>query len=118
MQYPDTMNLSKELENIPYLYEIIKIYQTNTSNDIDYPDDFLDPLLYIKINNPIMIPEVKTIFDRSSIITHLYTSKINPFTRKELSEEEVNKYNELDEVKKQINEFKQKISEFERNYKK
>ena len=65
-----------------------------------------------------MIPEVNTIFDRSSIITHLYTSKTNPFTRKSLTEDDIIKYNELDEIKEQINEFKKKITEFETNYKK
>jgi len=117
-KYPELMNLSKELENIPYLYEIIQTYKNNITNNIEYPDDFIDPILCIKIVDPIMIPEVKSIFDRSSIITHLYTSKTNPFTRKSLTEEEVNEYNELEEVKQQINEFKQKMIEFETNYNK
>ena len=111
-------DLSKEIENVPYLYDIIQEYKEITQNTIEYPDDFIDPILCIKITDPIMIPEVKSIFDRSSIITHLYTSKTNPFTRKTLTEEEVNNYNELDEIKKQINEFKQKMNEFETNYKK
>jgi hypothetical protein len=118
IKYPELMNLSKEIENIPYLYEIIKTYQTDNSIDIEYTDDFMDPILCIKITDPIMIPEVKSIFDRSSIITHLYTSKTNPFTRKPLTEDDVNKYNELDEIKKQINEFKEKMIEFETNYNK
>lgn len=118
INYPESMNLSKLIEDIPYLYTIIQEYTEKTQNEIEYPDDFLDPILCIKITNPIMIPEVKSIFDRSSIITHLYTSKTNPFTRKPLSEDEVNKYNELDEIKEQIIEFKEKLIEFERNYKK
>jgi hypothetical protein len=118
IKYPELMDLSKEIENVPYLYDIIQEYKEITQNTIEYPDDFIDPILCIKITDPIMIPEVKSIFDRSSIITHLYTSKTNPFTRKTLTEEEVNNYNELDEIKKQINEFKQKMNEFETNYKK
>jgi ubiquitin conjugation factor E4 B len=77
----------------------------------------MDPLLCIKIKNPIMIPEVKTIFDRSSIITHLYTNKTNPYTRKPLTEEELDHYNDLDEVKQQIKQFIEKINDFEKNYK-
>jgi len=118
IDYPELMDLSEDIDNTPYLYNIIEEYEKNIKNEIEYPDDFLDPILCIKITDPIMIPEVKSIFDRSSIITHLYTNKTNPFTRAPLTEEEINKYNDLDEVKKQIKEFKQKMIDFETNYKK
>jgi hypothetical protein len=118
IKYPDLMNLTKEIENIPYLYHIIQDYSINIKIDIDYPDDFIDPILCTKINDPIMIPEVNSFFDRSSIITHLYTSKTNPFTRNILTEDDVNNYNKLDKIIKQINDFKQRLAEFEKNYKK
>ena len=117
--YPDDFNLKEVLENISEIKQIIIEYKESLTeeNKIDYPEEFLDPILCIKINEPIMIPEIKLIFDKTSIITHLYTSKTNPFTRSPLTEEEVIKYNETAEVIKEIENFKIKLDEFEKNHK-
>ena len=38
----------------------------------EVPDDFLDPIYYIPISNPLELPETKTIVDKQIIINHLF----------------------------------------------
>lgn len=113
------------IQSYSHIYELIKAYNQSTitgtskkQTAIIYPEDFLDPILYIKITDPIMIPGVNSVFDRSSITTHLYTNHTNPFTREELTEEQLNEYNKKDEIIAEIQKFKNKLYTFEENYKK
>jgi len=92
-------------ELINYISEI----KHDINDDIEYPDEFLDPILFIPITEPVMIPSIKHIFDRSSILGQLYHEEINPFTREKLTIDEFNNYNKRDEVKKNTDDFKNKI---------
>jgi hypothetical protein len=84
---------------------------------IDYSQDFLDPLLCTEIIDPVKIPGIDNeIFDRSSILTHIYDSKENPYTREPLTVEMLEEYNKQDSVVKDINIFLAKKKEFEENY--
>lgn len=46
----------------------------------DAPDEFLDPLLYTLMMDPVRLPS-GTIMDRSSICTHLLNESVDPFNR-------------------------------------
>lgn len=73
--------------------------------EIDYPAKFLDPLLCTEITDPIKIPDINEIFDRSSILSHIYDSKENPYTRDPLTVEILEEYNKKDFVIKDIQAF-------------
>jgi hypothetical protein len=98
--------------------ELINYFDNFNFNEIDYidsndlPDEFKDPILCIPIKDPIMIPNVQLIFDKTSIISQLYHDKINPYTREEMTVEQVEKYNSEDNIKKQIQQFKAKFNEW------
>lgn len=88
----------------------------NYEDDTDkYPEELLDPLTCKKINIPIMIPNSGEIFERTSIISHVYKSKNNPYTREELTLEMLSKYNEKEEVREKLMEFIKKKSNFLEN---
>jgi hypothetical protein len=106
-------------DQTPSIINAITEYKYNRMNKekiIVYPEEFLDPILYTKITDPIMIPDVTSILDKSSIIRHLYTSKTNPFTQQPLTENEITEYNKQPDVIIKINEFNQKLTKFEENY--
>lgn len=92
---------------IDYINKLKNINQTRT-----IPDDFLDPLLYIPIENAVMIPNVNLFFDKCSIISHLYHDETNPYTREKLTIDEFTNYNETDVVKQKVIQFNQKFSEW------
>ena len=67
--------------------------------------EFMDPILFSVINEPIEIPEVKQIMDKYTIMNHLTFSETNPFTNKSLTKEELLEYNNDSEVRERINKF-------------
>jgi hypothetical protein len=97
-------------------YELLKkleLNEKNKNNDLDeLPEEFLDPLLQIEIKEPVMIPDINNIFDRVSIMSHLYEKETNPYTRTVLTIDDFEKYNNTDNVKKIINEFKLKLDNY------
>lgn len=83
--------------------------------DIEYPDEFLDGLLNTPIHTPVMIPDIDQFFDRKSIVSWLYSNNTNPYTRKELSIEELEKYNKTPPVVEKIKSFVDKYNEFKKS---
>ncbi|KIY63497.1 hypothetical protein CYLTODRAFT_493873 [Cylindrobasidium torrendii FP15055 ss-10] len=55
----------------------------------DVPDDFLDPLMYTLMRDPVILPTSKTTIDRSTIKSHLLSDTHDPFNRAPLKIEDV-----------------------------
>jgi len=106
-------------ENYYKLIEISNrdIEEIKTDDDDDIPDEFLDPLNSMLIQNPVVLPASKIIIDKNSILRWLFSKKEDPFSRKELTEEILKKYNETKEAKNIINEFNKKLNDFKIKYK-
>lgn len=95
---------------------IIQLLSVETK-ELDYPPEFLDPLLNTPINDPVKIPGVNNyIFDKIGIVTHIHNSKENPYTRKPLTIKELEEYNNREEIINEINDFKEKKKKFEEEY--
>lgn len=89
-----------------------------TKKIYDYPQEFLDPILCTEIIEPIKIPGINDlIFDKTSIITHIYFSKENPYTREYLTVDMLEEYNKRDDVVNDIVLFLEKKKEFEKHIK-
>ena len=89
--------------------EEIKLFDMN---DEEIPPEFLDPLLCTEIIDPVMIPDINDIYDKSSILIHLHEKKTNPLTRKPLTIEEFNLYQQNEDVKQKIKEFNERYKLF------
>jgi ubiquitin conjugation factor E4 B len=55
----------------------------------EIPDEFLDPLMFTVMRDPVMLPTSRTILDRSTIKSHLLSDSKDPFNRMPLTIEEV-----------------------------
>ncbi|EWC45716.1 hypothetical protein DRE_05053 [Drechslerella stenobrocha 248] len=55
----------------------------------DLPDEFLDPLLFTLMENPVILPTSKTTVDLSTIKAHLLSDPTDPFNRSPLRIEDV-----------------------------
>ena len=51
----------------------------------DAPDEFLDPLMFTFMNDPVYLPTSGNIVDRSTITQHLLNDPHDPFNRKDLT---------------------------------
>ncbi|KAH9480417.1 Ubiquitin conjugation factor E4 [Psilocybe cubensis] len=68
----------------------------------EVPDEFLDPLMFTVMKDPVMLPSSKTILDRATIKSHLLSDSKDPFNRAPLSIEDVIP---VPELKTRIEEF-------------
>jgi hypothetical protein len=94
------------------IYSYIETMEKKICQPDDVPDEFLDPIIFSTIKQPVMIPDVDLVFDRSTIMTQLYKDPVNPYTRAKLSVEEFEKYNQNDIVIVKIKEFSKKFDEW------
>ncbi len=68
----------------------------------EIPDEYLDPLVYTLMRDPVILPSSKVTIDRSTIRSHLLSDPHDPFNRKPLSIEDVQPN---EEIKAQIEAF-------------
>jgi hypothetical protein len=81
--------------------------------NIVIPDEFIDQLTCKMIIDPVMLPAINdAFFDRSTILTHLYTSETNPYNRESMTIDSFNEYNNSEEIMNKINNFKEKLNKF------
>lgn len=73
----------------------------------EIPDEFLDPLMFTLMEDPVILPSSKISIDRSTIKAHLLSDATDPFNRMPLS---------LDDVIEDV-ELKQKIADFKQSKK-
>ncbi|KAL9045404.1 MAG: hypothetical protein Q9214_001541 [Letrouitia sp. 1 TL-2023] len=69
----------------------------------EIPDEFLDPLVFTLMEDPVILPTSKTTIDRSTIRSHLLSDPNDPFNRSPLKIEDVIPDTEL---KEKIEAFK------------
>ena len=102
--------------NYEFIISEIQNIKNNTINYTDtIPIEFCDPILYIPIEEPCILPESDIIVDKKTILNHLVHSKSDPFNRTNLTEEILEQYNLLDSSKKIINDFKSRFCKWKQN---
>lgn len=73
----------------------------------EVPDEFLDPLMFSLMEDPVILPSSKVSIDRSTIKAHLLSDATDPFNRVPLKLEDV-----VDDVelREKINQWKKKTT--------
>ena len=84
----------------------------NSLEDIEVPDEFLDPIMSTPIEEAVMLPENDIIMDLSVISTHLLSNKTNPFTRSLLTIEDLKEYNLREDIRKKVDDFNNKFKKW------
>jgi hypothetical protein len=83
----------------------------------DIPDEFLDPIMFCPIKNPVVLPESKTVMERDIIVQHLMDDETDPFNRTTLTIKMLNDYCESEEGQVLIKEFNDKLECWKKNKK-
>ncbi len=109
-------SLQKHINNLQYDHIFDKLKCEDVTDEIDYPDEFLDPLTYSKINEPCLIPNMNGFedlyFDKSTILKQLLIKEENPYTRAPLTLDEFENYNKLEEIELKNKTFKEKMMNY------
>ena len=74
----------------------------------EVPDEFLDPLTFSLMNNPVLLRTSNTVLDASTIKAHLLNDPHDPFNRK--SVDQGKDIEPLTDLKKRIDEWKQTVN--------
>lgn len=98
-------------------YSLIS-YKNINRHCIDYPNELLDVITMEPLIEPFELPDSKNIVNKSTIELHLYNSNTDPFTRKEITMEALESYNQQLEVLARVNEVKAKIDQLSSNFNK
>ena len=69
------------------------------------PNEYLDPILFTPIIQPMILPNSGIIIDRTVIMSHLLENKYDPFNRQPINFEELEEYNTQDSVKQKCADF-------------
>ena len=106
---------SENFDNLVYnkLKKAEELVEQNTINYDDAPEEFLDPLTYGLMENPVILPSSHMNIDRRTIEDYLLTNPSDPFNRNPLTKEELIPN---DDLKKKIDEYKaNKLKEKQKN---
>ncbi|EER43618.1 ubiquitin conjugating enzyme [Histoplasma capsulatum H143] len=77
-------------EQLQTKFRVAKEADEQAEEDLgDIPDEFLDPLVYTLMEDPVILPSSKVSIDRSTIRSHLLSDPNDPFNRAPLSIEDV-----------------------------
>ncbi|GAA5886450.1 hypothetical protein JCM16303_001413 [Sporobolomyces ruberrimus] len=79
----------KELLDFVDKVEVIRVAEAEDEADGEAPDEFLDPLTYEIMRDPVILPSSKTVIDRSSIKQHFLSDPTDPFNRQPLNWEDI-----------------------------
>ncbi|KAF0990383.1 hypothetical protein HZS_379, partial [Henneguya salminicola] len=67
---------------------LLVLFKTKDQTEIDpeeIPDEFLDPISYTLMIDPVLLPESRVIVDRTTITKHLLSDETDPFNRANLT---------------------------------
>ena len=99
------METSENFDNIVYnkLKKAEELVEQKKINYDDTPEEYLDPLTYGLMENPVILPSSHINIDRRTIEDYLLTNPSDPFNRNPLKKEELIPN---DDLKKKIDEYK------------
>jgi hypothetical protein len=109
-------NLYYNKQYITFINKLEKSLNENKLNII-YTDDFLDPLLYVPIVDPVILPNTYTLMDKSVILRQLLEIEENPFDRTKLTKIELLEFNDQLSIKEKVSTFLKNKLMYEKNYK-
>ncbi|KAF8139503.1 ubiquitin elongating factor core-domain-containing protein [Mycena galopus ATCC 62051] len=87
-----TLKTEQEVEQLRAFVAKVEECRLNMEAEEDLgevPDEFLDPLMFTIMRDPVLLPSSRTIIDRSTIKSHLLSDAKDPFNRVALTIDEV-----------------------------
>ena len=84
--------------------------------EIEYTDEFLDPIMKVEIKEPVILPKSNNVMDKHILEEMLLYNNLNPFTQEELYMGDVLKYNETQDAQELIQDFLKRKKQFKEEY--
>ena len=109
------METSEKFDNLVFnkLKKAEELVEQKTINYDDAPEEFIDPLTYNLMENPVILPSSHINIDRRTIEDYLLSNPTDPFNRNPLTKEELIPN---DELRKKIDDYKlKKFKEKQKN---
>ncbi|CAK5270237.1 unnamed protein product [Mycena citricolor] len=87
-----TLKTEQEVAQLRAFVAKVEVCRLNMEAEEDLgevPDEFLDPLMFTVMRDPVILPSSRAVIDRSTIKSHLLSDSKDPFNRVALSIEDV-----------------------------
>lgn len=100
------------ITNNEKLLEVKKLkseIEETKEDELEYPEEFLDSLLYTPLTDPVLIPNTNVFVNKATIEQHIMTNGFNPYTKEKLTSLDLKKFNDLDDNKEKINSIIDKM---------
>lgn len=94
--------LLNKMENIFENSNWVNRWQNTITEQSDDENNLTDPISFIPIKKPIVLPDSKMILDETTILEHLEYNSNDPFTRAILTREQLIEFNKTKEAKEII----------------
>ena len=94
-------------------YEIERVNKKMSM--IEIPDKFLDPIMQTLINEPVYLPGMDIILEKTIISKHLLTNSNNPFTREPLDMAKLIEHNKKEEISKKLEVYKTELNNWKKS---
>jgi hypothetical protein len=106
-QYYTDIKTCIEVYDVEYGTEYCKDYidKLRDTDPLNLPDEFLDPILFTPIHDPVILPHSDTLVDRTMIMAHLIQDAHDPFNRQPLTLAELDEHNKKPEIIHRCNKF-------------
>ena len=109
--------IHKEIDSqITNILNTLMLYKSTPIDYDNVPERFLDPLMHSIIEEPLVLPHSNIVMDRVVICRYLEDREENPFTRENLTIQDLNVYNETEEAQTIIQKFTEEWKEWEETY--
>lgn len=106
-QYFFLLDLIKENSDLEMYSKIEK----SKKKKIEYPLELLDAISMEPLDDFIELPDSKIFINKETLQLHLYESDIDPFTRKKITMDAIENYNQQLDVLGRVQQTKMKIDE-------
>ncbi|KAI5159450.1 hypothetical protein NEAUS03_0309 [Nematocida ausubeli] len=83
---------------ILFIKRVANLKEQRTVSSITYPDEFIDPLTFGLMKDPVILRTSNTRVDRSTAAMILMTDPTDPFTRDPLTEEDILEDHEMHKI--------------------
>ena len=108
-------NSYSEEEALQFISKLKDTISKEENASVEPPEVFLDPIGCMLMDDPVTLPSSNIVLDRTIIIKHLLNTSNDPFTRENLTINDLDEFNNQTEISEKMKKLKEEIINWKKN---
>jgi hypothetical protein len=108
-------NSYSEEESLQFISKLKDTISKEENASVEPPEVFLDPIGCMLMDDPVTLPSSNIVLDRTIIIKHLLNTSNDPFTRENLTINDLDEFNNQTEISEKMKKLKEEIINWKKN---